>query len=57
MRRDVLLVEEMIDAAEQIQELVKGSTPEELEQDRQRDDAILWNLTVLGEASTPRPNG
>lgn len=51
MRRDVLLPGEMIDAAEQAQHLVDGVTVEDLEADRQRRDALLWNFTVLGEAA------
>jgi len=51
MRRDVLLLAEMIDAAEQAQHLVDGVTLEELEADRQRRDALLWNFTVLDEAA------
>jgi uncharacterized protein with HEPN domain len=51
MRRDVLLLAEMIDAAEQAQHLVNGVTVEDLEADRQRRDALLWNFTVLGEAA------
>lgn len=51
MRRDVLLLAEMIDAAEQAQHLVDGVTTEDLEADRQRRDALLWNFTVLGEAA------
>jgi len=61
MRRDLLLLAEMIDAAQQAQHLVDGVTVEELEADRQRRDALLWNFTVLGDplprsrASTCRP--
>jgi uncharacterized protein with HEPN domain len=51
MRRDVLLLAEMIDAAEQAQHLADGVTVEDLEADRQRRDALLWNFTVLGEAA------
>jgi uncharacterized protein with HEPN domain len=51
MRRDVLLLAEMIGAAEQAQYLVDGVTAEDLEADRQRRDALLWNFTVLGEAA------
>ena len=51
MRRDVLLLTEMIDAAEQAQQLVRGVTVSQLEADRQRRDALLWNFTVLGEAA------
>lgn len=51
MRRDLLLLGEMIAAADRIQELVSGVTVEELVGDRQRRDALLWNFTVLGEAA------
>jgi uncharacterized protein with HEPN domain len=50
MRRDVLLLTEMIEAAEQAQALTGGLTVSDLEADRQRRDALLWNFTVLGEA-------
>lgn len=51
MRREVLLIAEMIDAAEQAHALVAGIEVEAIELDRQRRDALLWNLTVLGEAA------
>ena len=51
MQRDVLLLTEMIDAAEQAQQLAVGVTISQLEADRQRRDALLWNFTVLGEAA------
>jgi uncharacterized protein with HEPN domain len=51
MRRDVLLLTEMIEAAEQAQALTDGLTASDLEVDRQRRDALLWNFTVLGEAA------
>jgi uncharacterized protein with HEPN domain len=51
MRRDVLLLTEMIEAAEQAQALTDGLTASDLEADRQRRDALLWNFTVLGEAA------
>jgi len=51
MQRDLLLLTEMIDAAEQAQRLVDGITVRQLETDRQRRDALLWNFTVLGEAA------
>jgi hypothetical protein len=53
MRRDILLLTEMIDAAEQAQHLTAGVTVSQLETDRQRRDALLWNFTVLGEAAGP----
>ena len=51
MQRDTLLLTEMIDAAEQAQQLTAGVTVSQLETDRQRHDALLWNFTVLGEAA------
>jgi uncharacterized protein with HEPN domain len=51
MQRDVLLLTEMIDAAEQAHQLTAGVTVNQLEADRQRSDALLWNFTVLGEAA------
>ncbi len=51
MRRDVLLLTEMIDAADQARRLADGITVADLEQDRQRREALLWNFTVLGEAA------
>lgn len=51
MQRDILLLTEMIDAAEQAQQLTEGITASQLETDRQRRDALLWNFTVLGEAA------
>jgi uncharacterized protein with HEPN domain len=51
MQRDILLLAEMIDAAEQAQQLTAGRTVSQLETDRQRRDALLWNFTVLGEAA------
>jgi uncharacterized protein with HEPN domain len=51
MQRDILLLTEMIDAAEQARELTAGITVGQLETDRQRRDALLWNFTVLGEAA------
>ena len=51
MQRDILLITEMIDAAEQAQQLAADITVRELEADRKRRDALLWNFTVLGEAS------
>jgi hypothetical protein len=49
MQRDILLLTEMIDAAEQAQRLTADITVSQLETDRQRRDALLSNFTVLGE--------
>src|SRR5450759_1343384 len=51
MRRDVLLLEEMIEAAVQAVELIEGVAVEDLAADRIRRDALLWNFAVLGEAA------
>ncbi|WP_349257846.1 DUF86 domain-containing protein [Iamia sp.] len=53
MRREVVLIGEMIDAAEQARSLVDGLDLAVLNGDRQRRDARLWNFTVLGEAAGP----
>lgn len=52
MRRDRLLVAELIDAAERIVELSAGATVESLDEDRDRRESLLWSFTVLGEASS-----
>jgi uncharacterized protein with HEPN domain len=51
MQRDILLLTEMVDAAEQAGQLTAGITVSQLETDRQRRDALLWNFTVPGEAA------
>ena len=51
MQRDILLLTEMIDAAEQAQQLTHGHHGRPTGTDRQRRDALLWNFTVLGEAA------
>jgi hypothetical protein len=51
MRRDLVLLDEMIEAAERVQDLCDGVTADDLEADRLRRDAVLWNFTVLGEAA------
>ena len=50
MQRDLLLLGEMIDAAEQIRHLAVSVSLDELDERRERRDALLWNYTVLGEA-------
>ena len=51
MQRDVLLLHEMIDAAEQARRLVTGHTVPEIVADRMRRDSLMRNFTVLGEAA------
>jgi len=57
MQRDVLLIAEMIEAAERAYSLVAGTDIAALNTDRDRREALLWNLTVLGEASAQVSNG
>jgi uncharacterized protein with HEPN domain len=52
MQRDLVLVAEMIDAAEKAVEIVGVLDAADLEADQLRRDALLWNMTVLGEAAT-----
>ena len=52
MRRDRLLIDEMIDAAQRIVDLVGDLSADDIAINRERRDAILWNFTVLGEAAT-----
>lgn len=51
MQRDHLLIAEMITAAERAIELVTGLSPDQIADDRNLTDALLWNFTVLGEAA------
>jgi hypothetical protein len=51
MRPDILLIGEMIDAAEQACQLAGGVSATDLERDRQRRDALLSNFTVPGDAA------
>ena len=51
MRRYLLLLSEMIEAATQAVSLTRDIDLATLEDDRQRRDALLWNFTVLGEAA------
>jgi uncharacterized protein with HEPN domain len=51
MQRDLLLLGEVIEAAERLQTLTAGLTAEDIAEDELRRDAVLWNFTVLGEAT------
>ncbi len=54
MRREALLLVEMVDAARQAMTLVAGRD-DALREDRLRRDALLWSFMVLGEASSQLP--
>ena len=51
VRRDLLLLQEMIEASVRAVALVEGQAVEDLAADRTRRDALMWNVTVLGEAA------
>ncbi len=55
MRRELTLLDEMIDSAQQAMVLVQGVDADALAGDRVRRDALLWNFSVLGEASAQLP--
>lgn len=57
MRRELLLIQEMIAAAERAAALVEGLEPASLENDQLRSEALLWNFTVLGEAASQLDDG
>ena len=48
MRRELLLLRDMRDAAVAIRDLVGDRTAEQVEADPLRRAALLWHLTVLG---------
>jgi uncharacterized protein with HEPN domain len=51
MQRDLLLLDEMIATAERASTLADGIAVGELQADRMRSESLLWNFTVLGEAT------
>ena len=51
MPRDDLLLTEIVDAIGRILELVARMGPAEVANDQDLVDALLWNYTVLGEAT------
>ena len=51
MQRDLLLLGEIVEAAERLQALTDGLTAEDIAGDELRRDALLWKFTVLGEAT------
>lgn len=56
MRRELLLLREMRDAAVAIRELVGDRSAEQVEADTLRRSALLWHFTVLGEAASQVPS-
>lgn len=55
MRRELLLLREMRDAAQEIRELAGDVTALEVEADKIRRSALLWHFTVMGEAASQVP--
>ena len=55
MRRELLLLREMIDAAERIRNVVGNLDADSLRADELRLESVLWNFTVLGEAAAQMP--
>lgn len=55
MRRELLLLREMRDAAAAIRELVGDRSAEQVDADKLRRSALLWHFTVLGEAASQVP--
>lgn len=55
MRRELLLLREMRDAAVAIRELVGDRSAGQIEADPIRRSALLWHFTVLGEAANQVP--
>jgi len=53
MRRDVLLLEQMIEAADQAVAVVEAVALPDLGADRIRRDALLWNLYRPGRGFSP----
>jgi hypothetical protein len=53
MRRDVLLLEQMIEAADQAVALVEGVGIQDLAADRIRRDALLWKFHHPGRGFSP----
>jgi uncharacterized protein with HEPN domain len=56
MRRELLLLREMRDAAVAIRELVGDRGAEQVEVNVLRRSALLWHFTVLGEAASQVPS-
>ena len=51
MRREALLLEEICAAGKRCSEIARAHSPESLVTQVDAKDALLWNLTIVGEAS------
>jgi len=52
MRRDLLLISEIVAAGDRALAIAKRYTVEQLTTNPDARDALLWNMTVLGEAAS-----
>lgn len=55
MRRDQLLLSEIIDAAQRIINLVSGASAEDLDLNRDQREALLWNSPCSAKRSLSCP--
>ena len=55
MRRELLILDEIVEAGERAVTIVRGRSVEELRSDLDARDALLWNMTVIGEATNQLP--
>lgn len=55
MRRELLLLREMRDAADAVRDVIRDLPVQQLETDSLRRAALLWHFTVLGEAASQVP--
>ncbi len=53
MRRDHLLIADMIAAAARAVKIASWGTMAEIEADPMRRESLLWNFTVLGKVKRP----
>lgn len=52
MRRDLLVLDQMITAAARATAICRRHSLADLEERQDAREALLWNMTVLGEAAT-----
>jgi uncharacterized protein with HEPN domain len=55
MRREAVYLEDIVQAADEIAAFAAGRMPDDLENDAQLRNAILFSLTVIGEAANSLP--
>jgi uncharacterized protein with HEPN domain len=55
MRRERLLLEDIVSAADEVDEFIESQTPETFETNRMVRSAVVHQLTVIGEAVARLP--